>query len=193
MARLFFLLPFLLIGGLAHADGSAECPSRQSRTIGDAAMQETARTQDSGKMEQAMTQALQYQIRMRVSQALADAYREKRETPALSRVRDVLRSHRASFTSQYDAFAGYVAEAERCGVQDYPLYQWTLDTIRNPEKQAKYRRVFTVYVDDKEVYDEQVADALRAELSALGEAAGILGVDKFDTNPAHNPQPPSRG
>ncbi|ARP88492.1 hypothetical protein CAL13_02985 [Bordetella genomosp. 9] len=139
-----------------------------------------------------MTKPWQYQIRMNVSQELADAYREGRDTPALVRLRDALGRHHAAITSQYDAFARYVAEAEREGVQNYPLYQWTLDTIRDPDKRAKYQRVFTVYVQDQEVYDEDVANALQAELSALGQASGILRIDKFDTNPAHNPQPPRK-
>ncbi|AOB33708.1 hypothetical protein AKI39_13325 [Bordetella sp. H567] len=139
-----------------------------------------------------MAQAWQYQVRMNVSQELADAYREKRNTPQLARLYAVLATHHATFISQYDAFAGYVAEAEREGVQGYPLYQWTLDTIRNPAKQSKYQRVFTVYVGDKAVYGEDVADALRADLSALGEPAGILEVTKLDTNPANSPQPPGK-
>lgn len=139
-----------------------------------------------------MAQAWQYQVRMNVSQELADAYREKRDTPQLARLHDVLHAHRAAVTSQYDAFAGYVAEAERVGIQDYPLYQWTLDTIRNPDKQAKYQRVLTVYVEGGEVYGEDVADALLADLSALGASGGILGVSKLDTNPANSPQPPGK-
>ena len=138
-----------------------------------------------------MAQAWQYQVRMNVSQDMADAYRENRDTPQLSRLRDVLRAHGAAITSQYDAFAGYVAEAEREGVQGYPLYQWTLDTLRNPDKASKYRRVFTVYVDGQGVYDEAIADALRADLSALVEPGGIVEVSKLDTNPANNPQPPA--
>ncbi|WP_332458208.1 histidine phosphatase family protein [Bordetella genomosp. 8] len=132
----------------------------------------------------------QYQVRMNVTQELADAYRDGRDTPALARLRDVLGTHHATITSQYDAFAGYVKQAEKDGTQDYPLYQWTLDTIRNPEKQAKYQRVFTVYVNEEEVYGERAADAVVAELSALGTQAGIESISKLDTNPANSPQPP---
>ncbi|OZI60841.1 hypothetical protein [Bordetella genomosp. 11] len=140
-----------------------------------------------------MTQAWQYQVRITVTQELAEACRDHRDTPPLARLRDVLRAHRATFASQYDAFAAYVAEAEREGVQDYPLYQWTLDTIRNPDKESKYRRVLTVYVDGREVYEEDIADALLASLSALGEPDGIVAVRKIDTNPANSPQPPRGG
>ena len=40
---------------------------------------------------------------------------------------------------QYDLFAGYCREAEQEGVEDYPLYNWTIDTITNPEKKEKYQ------------------------------------------------------
>jgi hypothetical protein len=140
-----------------------------------------------------MANQWQYQVRMNVSQELADAYRQGRDTPALARLRDALRRHNATITSQYDAFARYVAEAEREGVQNFPLYQWTVDTISDPDKRAKYQRVFTVYVHDQEVYAEDVANALQADLSALGQANGVLSINKFDTNPEHNPQPPRKG
>jgi phosphohistidine phosphatase SixA len=145
---------------------------------------------DLGKEGVSMKEKWQYQVRMGVTQELAEAYRDGRDTPPLARLRDALRAHHATVTSQYDAFAGYVKQAEQDGTQDYPLYQWTLNTIRDPDKQAKYQRVFTVYVNDREVYDERAADALVAELSALGTNAGIESISKLDTNPANSPQPP---
>ncbi|ANN79641.1 histidine phosphatase family protein [Bordetella flabilis] len=145
---------------------------------------------DLGKEGVSMEDKWQYQVRMGVTQELAEAYRDGRDTPQLARLRDALRAHHATVTSQYDAFAGYVKQAEEEGTQDYPLYQWTLDTIRNPAKQAKYERVFTVYVNDRDVYDEHAADAVVAELSALGTNAGIESISKLDTNPANSPQPP---
>jgi hypothetical protein len=95
---------------------------------------------------------------------------------------------------QFDAFADYVEEAERAGRDRYPLYQWTKDTIGNPEKKAKYLNSFTVYVRGEDVYDRETADWLYARLSALAETAGtgIESVRRFDTNPANNPQPPAQ-
>jgi hypothetical protein len=77
-------------------------------------------------------------------------------------------------------------------VDKYPLYQWTRDTIENPEKKAKYLRSFTVYVNDADVYAADIADALQAGLSALADPSGIERVSRFDTNPANNPQPPAK-
>ena len=104
----------------------------------------------------------------------------------------VLHQRNASLKCQFDAFADYVDEAERVGRDRYPLYQWTKDTISNPDKKAKYLKSFAVYVSGAEVYDKQTADWLHAQLSALAGRAGIESVSRFDTNPANNPQPPDR-
>jgi hypothetical protein len=88
------------------------------------------------------------------------------------------------------AFADYVAQAQRDGVEHYPLYRWTRETIENPAKKAKYLEAFTLYVNGDEVYDKALADALEADLQSLRSDA-IIDIRKFDTNPAHNPQPPS--
>jgi hypothetical protein len=130
-----------------------------------------------------------FQIRITVSPEAAATLRAdpQRMPPAL---RDVLRRHDASLTCQFDAFSDYVIEAERLGPEKYSLYQWTKETIENPEKKARYLQSFTVYVDGEEVYPREIADLLQAELSALAGAAGIERVVKIDSNPANNPQPP---
>jgi hypothetical protein len=92
---------------------------------------------------------------------------------------------------QYDAFADYVAEAEKQGTEGYPLYAWTKATIENPEKRAKYLKSFTLYVDGKAVYAKPLADALEAELKPLVGGKVITRLWKHDTNPANNPQVPS--
>ena len=90
---------------------------------------------------------------------------------------------------QYDLFAGYCREAEQEGVEDYPLYNWTIDTITNPEKKEKYQKVYSIYVNDNEVYDKEIADEIEQELLAMGHG-GINNITKNDTDPANNPQPP---
>lgn len=91
---------------------------------------------------------------------------------------------------QFDAFADYVAEAEKQGTEGYPLYAWTKATIENPEKKAKYLKSFTLYVDGKEVYSKPLADAIEAELEPLVGKV-ITRLSKHDTNPANNPQVPA--
>jgi hypothetical protein len=137
-----------------------------------------------------------YQIRFDVTPELAAAYKEQRDDAALQRIRAVLQARGATLTSQYDAFVGYVKEAEREGTADYPLYEWTRGVVADPAKQAKYERVFTVYVNGQGVYAAEAADAVRHDLDSLvaeyGQASGILRVTRLDTNPANSPQPPRR-
>ncbi len=132
-----------------------------------------------------------FQIRITVSPEAAAILRgdPQRMPPALS---DLLHRHAASLKCQFDAFFDYVNEAERLGPEKYPLYQWTKETIENPEKKAKYLRSFTVYSEGEEVYPGATADLLQTDLLALAAATGIERVVKIDTNPANNPQPPKR-
>ena len=77
-----------------------------------------------------------------------------------------LRRNHAEAVCQYDAFAGYCAEAEREGIEEYPLYAWTKATIEDPAKKAKYLRSFTLYVGGEQVYPKAVADAMRGRAAA---------------------------
>ncbi|MDR5740450.1 MULTISPECIES: hypothetical protein [unclassified Caballeronia] len=137
----------------------------------------------------------QYQVRIRLSPRYAELARKDRNNAALSSLNTLLQRHGASLKCQFDAFADYVAEAEREGTENYPLYRWTRETIENPAKQAKYLHAFTLYVNGDEVYDKAIADALELDLEELAIRTSdlITEVRKLDTNPAHNPQPPSYG
>ena len=139
-----------------------------------------------------MAQAWQFQVRITVAPELAEALRSREAYEGRDLLEAVLHERDASLKCQFDAFADYVEEAERENRDPYPLYQWTKDTIANPEKRAKYLKSFTVYVRGEEVYDRATADWLHAQLSALAGKLGIESVSRFDTNPANNPQPPMR-
>ena len=110
----------------------------------------------------------------------------------LAQLRDILRRHDAKAICQYDAFAGYCAEAEREGIAEYPLYRWTKATIENPVKKAKYLKSFTLYVGGEQVYAKERADALERELQSLVGGGSVDRLHRHDTNPANNPQPPAR-
>ncbi|MDR5856029.1 hypothetical protein P9239_20355 [Caballeronia sp. LZ062] len=135
----------------------------------------------------------QYQVRIRLDPHYADLARKDPHNAALSSLNALLEKHDAELKCQFDAFAEYVAEAEREGTEHYPLYRWTRETIENPVKKAKYLQAFTFYVRGAEVYDKALADDLEADLVALKAQFGdaIIDISKFDTNPASNPQPPS--
>jgi hypothetical protein len=137
-----------------------------------------------------MAESWQYQVRIRLAPEYAAMARLDPANEKLASINGLLIEHDAQLKCQYDAFADYVAQAERDGIELYPLYRWTRETIENPGKKAKYLEVFTLYVNGDEVYDKALADALEADLRSLASAA-ITDIRKFDTNPAHNPQPPS--
>ncbi|SAL16501.1 hypothetical protein AWB73_00841 [Caballeronia turbans] len=137
-----------------------------------------------------MTESWQYQVRIRLAPEYAALARQDPANEKLAPINTLLMRHGAHMKCQYDAFADYVAQAQRDGVEHYPLYRWTRETIENPAKKAKYLEAFTLYVNGDEVYDKALADALEADLQSLRSDA-LIDIRKFDTNPAHNPQPPS--
>ena len=140
-----------------------------------------------------MTAQWQYQIRLDLNDpAAAESARRQFGDPALAPLTDILAKHRAALKSQFDAFAEYVAAAEEHGAENYPLYEWTKATIENPAKKEKYMKSFTLYVEDREVYAKEIADALEADLQALASSGVIKRISKYDTDPANNPQPPQR-
>jgi len=47
-------------------------------------------------------------------------------------------------------------------------------------------------VDGDEVYEKRKADALEAELKPLVGGPIVTQLHRYDTDPAHNPQPPAR-
>ena len=139
-----------------------------------------------------MSEAWNYQIRITLDDACAATARRDPDDPALAPLAGVLRKHDAQLKCQFDAFAGYVAEAEAEGTERYPLYAWTKATIENPAKEAKYVKSFTLYVGGAEVYARDLAEALEADLRPLVGGAIVTDLSKHDTNPANNPQPPKR-
>ena len=133
----------------------------------------------------------QYQVRFDVTDsATAESVRRRVRDRVLAPLFDILVEHRAAPKCQFDAFAEYVAAAEQHGIEDYPLYAWTKTTIEDPAKKEKYLKSFTLYVDEREVYAKEIADALEAGLQRFAATGLISRISKYDTNPATNPQPP---
>jgi hypothetical protein len=139
-----------------------------------------------------MDKKWKFQLRIYLDDAFAEAARRGDGDPALKPLHAVLAKHNAELKCQFDAFAGYVAEAEKHGTENYHLYEWTKATIENPAKKAKYIKSFTLYVDGDEVYAKEKADALEADLMPLVGCGPVTRLTKHDTNPANNPQTPAR-
>ena len=66
-----------------------------------------------------MSDEWQYQLRIYLPDELVEVARNEPDNPALGPLADILARHHATMVCQFDAFAGYVAEAERQGVDDY--------------------------------------------------------------------------
>jgi hypothetical protein len=136
---------------------------------------------------------LKYQLRLTLNDAFARTARNDPGHASIAALTEILQRHDAVLKCQHDAFAGYVREAEANGIDKYPLYEWTKQTVDDPVKEAKYIKSFTLYVGGDEVYAKDKAEALEAALKPLEGGPIVAKMFKYDTNPANSPQPPRKG
>jgi len=138
-----------------------------------------------------MSEQWQYQLRVYLSDELAEVARSDHNNSALKSLTDILNKHHAALVSQFDAFENYVAEAEKESPENFPLYKWTKATVDDPVKRAKHIKTFALHVSGSEVYAKEAADALEADLQPLVGGELVTWVSKHDTNPANNLQVPA--
>jgi len=139
-----------------------------------------------------MSEQWDFQIRATLTDRAADLICEGGAAPELAPLVAVAERHQAQIRNQYDAFAEFVAEAEANGETQTPLYKWTRATIDDPVKAAKHKKIVTFYVNGDEVYARDAAEALEADLLPLVGGPLVTKVNKYDSNPANNPQPPAQ-
>ncbi len=139
-----------------------------------------------------MKEQWQHQLRVYLTEDLADVARSHRDNPALQPLTDILDKHHATLVNQFDAFSSYVVEAEEEGPEKFPLYKWTKAIVEDPVKRAKHMTVFAMHVSGKEVYPKAAADALEADLQPLLGGRLLTGMSRHDTNPANNLPVPSQ-
>lgn len=133
-----------------------------------------------------------YQLRIYLTDALAEVARTDRDHPSLQPLMAILRRHDATAVSQFDAFTFYVEQAEETNPDRFPLYRWTKATLEDPAKRAKHMKAFALRVAGEEVYPKPVADALEADLTPLVGGGAVTRLSRHDTNPANNlPIPPA--
>jgi hypothetical protein len=128
----------------------------------------------------------QYQLRIYLPEELACVARTDRAARVLEPLVEVLDAHRATMVSQLDAFESYVAEAEREGVDKYPLYRWTKAAVEDTAKRLKHMKAFVLHVSGQEVYPKETADTLEAALQPLAGGGLVTRLSRHDTNPAKN-------
>tara|TARA_Y100001970_G_scaffold78136_1_gene99434 strand:+ start:1681 stop:2106 length:426 start_codon:yes stop_codon:yes gene_type:complete len=139
-----------------------------------------------------MTEKWLFQVRLYFSSDFTKTFNSDKNSKKKEKLITVLNKHNAELLSQFDGFMGYVLEAEKNGIDNYPLYQWTKDSLTRKDKLEKYHNSYTVYINTEEVYSENLANNIENDLLELVDKETVLRISKHDTNPKNNPQPPSK-
>ena len=139
-----------------------------------------------------MTEKWLFQVRLYFSSDFTKTFNSDNNSNEKEKLITVLNKHNAELLSQFDGFMGYVLEAEKNGIDNYPLYQWTKDSLARKDKIEKYHNSYTVYINSDEVYSENLANNIENDLLDLVDKETVLRISKHDTNPENNPQPPSK-
>ena len=135
----------------------------------------------------------QYQVRIRTSERLSQTLRSEDTSSLAEKLRVISQTHGMTIVNTFDAFKEYCDEAEGNGIEKYSLYHWTKSTIDDPEKKAKHLKGFAFYKGETDqIYKKELAEALVASLEEIGLNEDLLEIKLIDSNPANNPQPPSK-
>ena len=134
---------------------------------------------------------LLYQIRLDVSEDIAQEVRNKNYNKLNEKIASILLKVNGDLICQFDAFNNFVLESEKENNINNALYKWTKDTIKNNVKKKKYLKSFTIYVNGEQLYEKKYADYLEYEIKKLKEKK-ILKVYKYNSDPKNNPQPPKK-
>ena len=132
-----------------------------------------------------------YQIRVDVTKALAEELKNKNYSEDIADMVNNLRSKNAILVCQYDAFKGFLDECDNNNQQGTVLYKWTKDTVNDKEKKEKYKKSFTVYIGEEQLYKKELAEIILKDIKNVNNKS-ILKVRIIDSNPANNPQPPKK-
>ena len=134
---------------------------------------------------------LLYQVRLDVTEDIAQEVRNKNNYKLNKYIDAILLKVDAELICQFDAFNNFVIECEKENNTNNALYKWTKDTIENSFKKKKYLKSFTVYVNGEQLYEKKTADYLESEIKKLNEKK-ILKINKYNSDPKNNPQPPKK-
>lgn len=133
-----------------------------------------------------------YQIRIKVSEKLSEDLRTANDLELSREIIKIASDNNCRLVCTFDAFKEYCEEAEREGIEQYELYDWTKNTIDNPEKKAKHLKSFAFYEGYNQVYSKKLAFLIEQRLKNLDGGNDIVEINLIDSNPANNPQPPKR-
>ena len=131
-----------------------------------------------------------YQVRIKLSQDLADDLRSESSLDISKKINNIARKHQTRPVCTLDGFLDYVKEAERNNIEDYPLYHWTKSVVQDPDKQIKHSKSFAFYFGDEQIYKKELAVSLYNDLVEFNDKNKIEEIKMIDSNPRNNPQPP---
>ena len=131
-----------------------------------------------------------YQVRIKLSQDLADDLRSESNLDISKKINKIARKHQTRPVCTLDGFLDYVKEAERNNINDYPLYHWTKSVVQDPDKQIKHSKSFAYYFGDEQIYEKELAVSLYNDLVEFNDENKIEEIKMIDSNPRNNPQPP---
>ncbi len=132
------------------------------------------------------------QLRIKVSSELSQGLREGKAEGHAGKLLGMLRLNNARAACVFDEFCGYCLEAEKHGIDQYPLYEWTKTVIEDSKKKRKHLLSFSIYIDGRAVYSTATAEPVKIELQRLASEL-LFEVAVIDTDPEKNPQPPQSG
>ena len=138
-----------------------------------------------------MQNKILYQLRIDLDDTSADEFLKNNSIKSCKSLNEILDKERACLMCQYEAFSSFVNECEKDNLTNSALYKWTKDVINDEEKKKKYMKSFTIYVDNEQLYDKNIAERIEKKILELN-CNCILKVNKYDSDPKNNPQPPKK-
>ena len=138
-----------------------------------------------------MENKILYQLRVDLNEQAAKELISLKTINKCKGLIKLIKDENAELICQYEAFKMFVEECKKYKTTNTPLYRWTKDTIENEEKKKKYMKSFTLYINNNQLYDKKLADKLERKILLL-KCDCILKVNKYDSDPKNNPQPPKK-
>ena len=138
-----------------------------------------------------MNKKILYQIRLDLNKEAADELINKKTLKDCENLLKLVKKESAELVCQYQAFKLFTEDCEKKNLTHMPLYKWTKDTISNDVKKKKYMKSFTIYVRSQQLYEKGIADRIEKKILSL-KCECILKVNKYNSDPKNNPQPPKK-
>ena len=138
-----------------------------------------------------MLNKILYQIRVDLRENAAEELINNKTLKNCQSLLKVVEKENAELVCQYLAFKLFTEDCEKNNLTHTPLYKWTKDTISNEVKKSKYMKSFTIYVSSQQLYEKEIADRIEEKILSL-KCKCVLKVNKYNSDPNNNPQPPKK-